>query len=83
MKNDINLIIHKFIQGNATTEELSVLKHWILEDENKIYFKNSVELEYLLDSKFKTFNIKNAMDKFNLAIPCFFIFSPFRRLLKN
>ncbi len=22
MKNDINLIIHKFIQGNATTEEL-------------------------------------------------------------
>lgn len=58
----IDKIILKFIEDRISDEEIVVLKQWLGEDKNKIYFDEFVEMNCILNSKIN-FNSEKSLNE--------------------
>ena len=59
-----NLIV-KFLENSITTEESTVLEDWLKDVDNKIYFNEFVEINYLINSK-NQFDHTTSLEKFKV-----------------
>jgi transmembrane sensor len=61
----IDNIIVKLLENSITAEESAVLEDWLNDGNNKIYFNEFVEINYLINSK-SQFNYTTSLAKFNV-----------------
>ena len=59
-----NLIV-KHLENIITAEESSLLEDWLKDSNNKIYFNEFVEINYLINSK-NQFNYTSFLEKFKV-----------------
>lgn len=59
-----NLIV-KHLENSITAEESSLLEDWLKDSNNKIYFNEFVEINYLINSK-NQFNYTSFLEKFKV-----------------
>lgn len=64
-QSKIDHLIVKLIENTINDDESVVLKDWLKKDSNKIYFKEWIEINYLMNSKNK-FDYKDSLEKFNM-----------------
>ncbi len=64
MKLRIEDVIIKYINNEATADELAILKDALKSEETKELFDSYVQDDYLLNSEFQVFNDKDALNKF-------------------
>ena len=63
MNSNIEFIIEKYLEGSASEQEVTLLKDWLLADNNKKVFQEQIEIQYLLDHKFEAYDIDQAYEK--------------------
>ena len=57
----IDRIILKFLEDRTSEKENAILKDWLKDPENQLYFERFVEINYFLQKK-KTFHFKESLD---------------------
>ena len=62
-KNNIDNLIIKFLEDNLNDREIKLLKEFLREEENRIYFEKYVELNYFVNAQNK-FDYHKALSKF-------------------
>ena len=65
MKLKIEDIIIKYINNEATDDELAILNEALKSEETKKLLESCFHVDYMLDYEFQSFSSKTALDKFN------------------
>lgn len=64
-QHKIDNLIVKLLENSITAEESAVLEDWLNDDNNKIYFNEFVEINYLINSK-SQFDYTTSLAKFKV-----------------
>ncbi len=64
-QHKIDNLIVKLLESNITTEESAVLEDWLKDANNRIYFNEFVEINYLIKSK-SQFDYTTSLEKFKV-----------------